>query len=255
MKDPELRAVSAGARGLWIDMLSLMFESVRRGYLQFNNGKIVSAENLARMTGNSTDDISHWLRELETSGVLSRTDDGTIYSRRQVRDEMNRADVRERVTRHRRNKDVTGDVTAPSVSDSLSAFDLDSKKSESKAKPSREEVRTYCAFRGKGVDPEKWFDHYESNGWRVGRNAMKDWRAAVRTWETNDFGGVNGSKQHASSKQQERSRNIAGSLLNAFAAHVATGDVPDGGECEGGTGRAPEPGVPARVRGAVSGRH
>ena len=133
MKDPELRAVSAGARGLWIDMLSLMFESVRRGYLQFNNGKIVSAENLARMTGNSTDDVSHWLQELETSGVLSRTDDGTIYSRRQVRDETRRANGRERVTKFRRNKDVTQDVTPIYDSDSVS--DVASQKSEPEAKP------------------------------------------------------------------------------------------------------------------------
>lgn len=133
MKDPELRAVSAGARGLWIDMLSLMFESVRRGYLQFNNGKVVSAENLARMTGNSTDDVSHWLQELETSGVLSRTDDGTIYSRRQVREETKRANGRERVTKFRRNKDVTQPVTHIYDSDSVS--DVASQKSEPEAKP------------------------------------------------------------------------------------------------------------------------
>jgi len=33
--------------------------------------------------------------------------------------------------------------------------------------------------------PEKFLDHYESNGWKVGRNPMKDWKAAVRTWERN----------------------------------------------------------------------
>jgi hypothetical protein len=37
------------------------------------------------------------------------------------------------------------------------------------------------------VDPERFFTYYESNGWKVGRNAMKDWRAAVRTWERNSF--------------------------------------------------------------------
>jgi hypothetical protein len=37
------------------------------------------------------------------------------------------------------------------------------------------------------VDPERFFAYYESNGWKVGRNAMKDWRAAVRTWERNSF--------------------------------------------------------------------
>lgn len=127
MKDPELRSVSSGARGLWIDMLSLMHESARRGYLQFNNGKAVTAESLARMTGNSTDDVSRWLQELEYSGVLSRTDDGTIYSRRQVRDEKERSQARERKRKERScHADVTQHVTPLSVSETVTgiAFDL-----------------------------------------------------------------------------------------------------------------------------------
>jgi hypothetical protein len=91
-------------------MLSLMFESARRGYLQFNNGKIVSAESLARMTGNSTDDTSCWLRELEYSGVLSRTDDGCIYSRRQVRDESEREQWRNKKQTQRSQKGQSEDV-------------------------------------------------------------------------------------------------------------------------------------------------
>jgi hypothetical protein len=49
--------------------------------------------------------------------------------------------------------------------------------------PTLDEVIEYCNQRGKGVDPHKWFDYYKSNGWKVGRNPMKDWKAAVRTWE------------------------------------------------------------------------
>jgi hypothetical protein len=138
MKDPSLRSVSCGARGLWIDMLSLMFECDRRGHLTIN-GKPVSAEMLARMTGNSTDDVSRYLQELEHSGVFSRLDDGTIYSRRQVRDERIRAKTRERVTKHRRNDDVTVSVTPlyedEDVIEKDVGFDLGSKKAESKTKP------------------------------------------------------------------------------------------------------------------------
>lgn len=53
--------------------------------------------------------------------------------------------------------------------------------------PSIEEVKAYCLERGNRVDPEKWLNHYASNGWMVGKNKMKDWRAAVRTWESNQF--------------------------------------------------------------------
>jgi len=36
------------------------------------------------------------------------------------------------------------------------------------------------------VDAEIFFDYYESNGWKVGRNAMKDWKATIRTWANKD---------------------------------------------------------------------
>jgi len=53
-------------------------------------------------------------------------------------------------------------------------------------KPSIEEVREYCQQRMNTVSPEAFVAFYESNGWKVGRNPMKDWRAAVRTWEQRD---------------------------------------------------------------------
>ena len=48
--------------------------------------------------------------------------------------------------------------------------------------PSVEEVKAYCDEKGYAVDPGRFVDYYTSNGWRVGKNPMKDWRAAVRTW-------------------------------------------------------------------------
>lgn len=53
--------------------------------------------------------------------------------------------------------------------------------------PTLEQVTEYCKQRKNRVDPEKWYDHYSSNGWMVGRTKMKDWKAAVRTWEKNNF--------------------------------------------------------------------
>lgn len=54
-------------------------------------------------------------------------------------------------------------------------------------KPTLDEVKTYCLERGNTVQPEKWLAHYEANGWKVGKNNMKDWKAAIRTWEQNNF--------------------------------------------------------------------
>lgn len=52
--------------------------------------------------------------------------------------------------------------------------------------PTLEMVARYCTERNNGVDPQKFIDWYEARGWLVGKTKMKDWQAAVRTWERND---------------------------------------------------------------------
>ena len=49
--------------------------------------------------------------------------------------------------------------------------------------PNVEEVESYCSERGNGIDAQFFIDFYESKGWMIGKNKMKDWKAAVRTWE------------------------------------------------------------------------
>ena len=51
------------------------------------------------------------------------------------------------------------------------------------SRPTVEEVTEYCRERGNQVDAHRFVDYYTANGWRVGKNPMKDWKAAVRTWE------------------------------------------------------------------------
>lgn len=50
-------------------------------------------------------------------------------------------------------------------------------------KPTLEEVQAYCQERKNSIDAQRFIDYYESNGWHVGRNPMKDWKASVRNWE------------------------------------------------------------------------
>lgn len=50
-------------------------------------------------------------------------------------------------------------------------------------RPSLDDIRAYCSSRGNDVDPEQFYDFYESKGWMVGKTPMKDWHAAIRTWE------------------------------------------------------------------------
>lgn len=49
--------------------------------------------------------------------------------------------------------------------------------------PAQDEVAAYCAERENGISAQEFCDFYASKGWMVGKNSMKDWRAAVRTWE------------------------------------------------------------------------
>ena len=67
--------------------------------------------------------------------------------------------------------------------------------------PTIEDVKAYCKERGNRVDPERFIDYYTSNGWKVGKNPMKDWKAAVRTWERSE------PKQGRMSARQQESWN------------------------------------------------
>ncbi len=84
--DDRLRLCSVSARGLWIDMLCLMHSADRRGYLQTASGTPLPLEQLARMTGCSTDEASRLLSELLAAGVCDCSEHGMIRSRRMVRE-------------------------------------------------------------------------------------------------------------------------------------------------------------------------
>ena len=55
-------------------------------------------------------------------------------------------------------------------------------------KPTAEEIRAYCKDKGYAIDAEHFINYYEANGWKVGRNAMKSWKAALANWAARDRG-------------------------------------------------------------------
>lgn len=67
--------------------------------------------------------------------------------------------------------------------------------------PNIQDVRAYCKERGNKVDPENFWDFYQSKNWMIGKNKMKDWKAAVRTWERSE------SKNGRMSARQQDSWN------------------------------------------------
>jgi hypothetical protein len=85
--DAALRLVSVPARGLWFEMLCLMAFSEKRGHLLLNH-QPMPPEKLARVVGATVDEVVAWLKELEAERVFSRSEDGTIYNRRMVREDV-----------------------------------------------------------------------------------------------------------------------------------------------------------------------
>lgn len=107
LKDPNLRRCSLAARGVYIDMLCLMFECEIRGVLA-TNGVAWSEREIAATISGEPSQLLSCVEELLRKGVVSRDDadgnstgtPGSIYSRRMVRDEKSRASNRERQRRH-----------------------------------------------------------------------------------------------------------------------------------------------------------
>ncbi len=93
--------------------------------------------------------------------------------------------------------------TLPILSSPLAQKDNGAKRAKRAfTKPSVAEIRAYCEERGNSINAQHFFDHYEANGWMVGKNAMKDWKAAVRTWERNGIAKTpEADKQPLNSKQ------------------------------------------------------
>ena len=99
--------------------------------------------------------------------------------------------------------------------DSIGKDRLGKDSIEPKAKrftpPTLEEVTAYCIERGNSIDPQHFIDHYTSNGWLVGKNKMKDWKAAVRTWEKNGYSNKSTNKPNTTAQELDDFYNMASS--------------------------------------------
>ena len=69
--------------------------------------------------------------------------------------------------------------------------------------PSVEEVAAYCAERKNGIQAQRFVDFYAAKGWRIGKEAMHDWRAAVRIWEGKEAQDHAGLSGHAQERAEE----------------------------------------------------
>jgi hypothetical protein len=84
------------------------------------------------------------------------------------------------------------------------------------ARPTIDDVSAYVETRSIKIDPTKFIDYYTANGWKVGRNSMKDWKAAVRTWERSENANTKNPI-----KQLTDSRRLSGAERTRLAREQA----------------------------------
>lgn len=210
LKDLELRVCSHFARGLLVDLLCAMFEAKHRGRLvRFDGVTPLSDEQVVSLSpGGSDSQKLAALAELLENGVLKRDDVGVIYSARMMRDEEIRqargaagskggsktqANLKQsdKQTIKQTTKQIPEDeyeYATDSDSPSKEECEEEVKQSTRFVPPTVDEVAVFCQERTNNIDPESFVSFYESKGWKIGKNSMKDWRAAVRTWERNGYG-------------------------------------------------------------------
>ena len=80
--------------------------------------------------------------------------------------------------------------------------------------PTLEEVTEYCQERKNNVNPQKFIDFYESKGWMIGKNKMKDWKASVRTWENKDKKATDKTPQYKQFSHSDNYSNLDELLAN-----------------------------------------
>jgi hypothetical protein len=140
--------------------------------------------------------LKHALETFQTLGLITLDESGLIkitnWNKRQFKSDNTYERVKKfREVTLKRNVSCNVSETVPDTD-----TDTDKKKYIKKTHqpgngifhpPTLEEVSAYCLERGNAVDPERFMNHYEANGWMRGKSKIKNWKATVRTWEGSEY--------------------------------------------------------------------
>lgn len=148
--------------------------------------------------------VSNFLDVLESDGMIVQNRNNKRTLIKVVNYEVYQAfDNQQRTTEeHQENNNGTTEEHQGNTNNNDKECNKNDKEDNMGAKstrfvpPTLEEVKSYCLERKNNVNAENFINFYSSKGWMVGKNKMKDWKAAVRTWETNSNnkkGNANGS--------------------------------------------------------------
>lgn len=87
--------------------------------------------------------------------------------------------------------------------------------------PDADEVEAYCRERNNHIDAQRFVDFYASKGWKVGKEPMKDWKAAVRTWERRNDTTARASPRHNRGRDQYSTRSYSAKDLEKMGNEVS----------------------------------
>lgn len=188
--------------------LKLLCESVdHEGNLRFSEQIPYNEDMLATITDTNVDIVRTAIKIFSELNMMEILDDGTFFMN-EVSKMIGCETEWARKKRQYRDKKGQSEDNVLLLEDNVLPMSDKSKskiksKSKSKSKsenvegapkpstrfipPTLEEVEAYCFERQNSVDPQKFVDYYTSNGWKVGRNPMKDWKACIRSWERNGY--------------------------------------------------------------------
>lgn len=175
-----------------------------------NNGVLIHegvednlAEELALELDEDIENVKVTLAFLQGNGMIEETQPDHYLMTETIKCIGSESASAERVRKHRErkaqqllqcNNEVTNSNTEIEKEKDIEIDiekDIEKEKTSGKAKrftkPTLAEVQAYCNERGNKVDAAHFYDYYEANGWKVGKNSMKDWKASVRTWERNGY--------------------------------------------------------------------
>ena len=122
------------------------------------------------------------LQELADAGLVLPFESGPVLLAHWFLVNLRRSDrYRETVLQKEKSLVLLGEDRIYHYKDKVPA----AKASTRFVKPTLEEVKKYIQEKGCSVDADAWYAHYEANGWKVGKNKMKSWQAALSYWDRN----------------------------------------------------------------------
>ena len=180
---------------IWLQLLCLAGRVNDCGSVYITKEMPYTEQILANECGVPVSTIQLALKTFQSMGMVEIVEDIIYISNWEKYQAIEKMELIRRQNRDRQKKwyethkklpnvILTDNLTQPNATD----IDIDIRDKNNKRfiKPSVKDIADYCNNNNYNIDAERFYDYYESKGWKVGKAPMKDWKAAVRMWSRNN---------------------------------------------------------------------